>query len=92
VLEEGQEFENFSKKGCFLSFEWEKEISPLLATPRKTFGKIHWCPPSKNSVRRSDTHTHKHVKLHHFCKKLCCIAPSGNTVQQHQYGNQSTAG
>jgi len=25
---------------------------------------------------------HKHVKLHHFCKKLCCITPPGNTVQQ----------
>jgi len=33
-----------AKKGCFLSFEWKKQISPLLATPRKTFGKIHQWP------------------------------------------------
>jgi len=42
VSEGGQEFENFSKKGYFLRFECSKKhISPLLALPRKTFGKIH---------------------------------------------------
>jgi len=45
-------------------------------------------PPWKNY---SDAHAHKHVKWHHFCEKLCCITPSGNTVQQHQCGKQSTA-
>ena len=41
-------FENFSKKGCFLSFEWEKQISPLLATPRKILEKSPVvAPPEK---------------------------------------------
>jgi len=26
----GRGFENFSKKCCFLNFEWQKQISPLL--------------------------------------------------------------
>ena len=38
------------------------------------------------------TTMHKHVKWHHFCEKLCCITPSGNTVQQHKCGKQSIAG
>jgi len=29
------DFESFSKKGCFLSFEWEKQISLLLPPPLK---------------------------------------------------------
>jgi len=45
-------------------------------------------PPGKIP---SDAHAHKHVKWHHACDKMCCIAPSGNTVQQHQCGKQSTA-
>jgi len=46
-------FENFSKKGCFLSFEWEKQISPLLATLQKNHLKKYTSgPPGKNS---SDT-------------------------------------
>jgi len=40
----------------------------------------------------SDVHAHKYVKFHQFCEKLCCITPSGNTVQQHQCGKQSIAG
>jgi len=32
-------FWNFQKKGCFFSFEWEKQISPLLVLPWKNFGK-----------------------------------------------------
>jgi len=60
-----------------------------MAPSRKTFGKIHQWPPWKNP---SDAHAHKHVKLHHFCKKLCCITPSGNTVQHHQRGKQAIAG
>jgi len=36
-------FENFSKKGCFLSFEWEKQISPILAQPRKNSSDAHGC-------------------------------------------------
>jgi len=41
---------------------------------------------------QQDTHAHKHVKLHHFYEKLCCITRSGNTVKQHQCGKQSIAG
>jgi len=38
-----------AQKGCFLSLEWEQKlIPPLLAASRKTFGKIHQCPPGKN--------------------------------------------
>jgi len=50
--------------------------------------------PSGGPLRKipSDAHAHKHVKWHHFCEKLWCIAPSGNTVQQHQCGKQSIAG
>jgi len=32
-------FENFSKKSCFLDFQWEKPISPL--SPVEKF----WCNP-----------------------------------------------
>jgi len=43
VGREGQtplNFANFSKEGS-LSFKWEKQISPFLPPPRKTFGKIY---------------------------------------------------
>jgi len=40
----------------------------------------------------SDAHAHKHVKWHHFCEKLCCITPPGNTAQQHKCDKQSIAG
>jgi len=56
--------------------------------PRKAFGKIYLWPPGKNP---SDAHAHKHAKLH-IRKKLCCIIPSGNTVQQHHCGKQAIAG
>jgi len=80
----GEEFENFSKEGCFLSFQWWKQNSPLLALPRKTSGKIH-----KKSFRHSCTQA---CKITPFLSKLCCITPSGNTVQQHQCGKQAIAG
>ena len=77
-------------------FSWFRVIKKLhcncnykfhhFCPPTKTFGKIHNCPPGKNP---SDAHAHEHVKLHQFCKKLCCITPSGNTVQQHQCGTVS---
>jgi len=57
-------------------------------TLQKLLQKSTSAPPAKNF---SDTHAHKHVKLHHFCKKLWCITPSGNPVQQHQCGKQATA-
>jgi len=36
--------------------------------------------------------THQHVELQHLRKKWCSIAPSGNTVRQHQYCKQARAG
>ena len=39
------DFENFTKKGCFLSFEWEKTNFTTFGPPWKNFGKIPWCPP-----------------------------------------------
>jgi len=41
------DFENFSKKGCFLSFEWEKTNFTTFDPPRKT-GIIQQCCPGKN--------------------------------------------
>ena len=58
--------------------------------PEKFFGKIHLWPTGKNP---SDAHAHKHAKLHHFYKKLCGIALSGNlfnntnTVSKPQHGH-----
>jgi len=42
------DFENFSKKGCFLSFEWEKQISPHLAPLEKFWKNPQW-PSRKKS-------------------------------------------
>jgi len=39
VSEGGQEFENFSKNAAVTFLSGEKQISPLLAHPRKTFWK-----------------------------------------------------
>jgi len=41
------------------------------------------------SIYRSYTHAQNHVKLHYFCKTLCCITTTGNTVQQRQRGKQA---
>jgi len=84
-----QEFEIFSKRAVFLVSSGKKQISPLLASLEKLLEKSTSAPPGNNP---SDAHAHKHVKLHHFCKKMCCIATSGNTVQQHQCGKQAIAG
>jgi len=51
------------------------------APPEKHLEKSTSAPPGKNP---SNGHAHKHAKLHHYCKTLCCIiTPSGNTVQEH---------
>jgi len=47
------DFEIFSKKGCFLSFVWEKQISPLLTPSGKFLEKSPSAPPGKNP---SDAH------------------------------------
>ena len=90
VSEGGHEFENFSKKAVFLISSGKKKFHhfwPL--TLEKLLEKSSSDPPGTNL---SDAHAHKHVKLHDFCKKLCCITPYGKTVEQHQCGKQAVAG
>jgi len=72
----GHEFENFSKKGCFLSFWVVKNKFHHFWSPEKDLEKSTSDPPGKNF---SDAHAHKYVKVHYFCKKLCCITTYGNT-------------
>jgi len=52
------DFENFSKIGRFLSFDWEKRISSLLASHGKSLEKSPSAlPPGKNP---SDAHGKKY--------------------------------
>jgi len=51
VSEGGQEFKNFSKKGCFLSSSGKKKISPLWLH-KKNFWKNPLMAPWKKSFRR----------------------------------------
>jgi len=44
-----------AKKGCFLSFERENQISPLLA-PLEKFRKTPLVPPQQKSFRRPWPH------------------------------------
>jgi len=46
--EGGLDFENFTKKGCFLSCEWEKSNFTTLAPPGKILEKSPGGPPWKN--------------------------------------------
>jgi len=46
-------FENFSKKGCFLSFEWEKINFTTFAPLEKIWKNSLVLPPGKNP---SDAH------------------------------------
>jgi len=41
-----------AKKDCFLGFEWEKQISPLLPPPGKILEKSPGGPPWKKSFQR----------------------------------------
>jgi len=43
----GLNFDIFCKKGCFLIFEWENQISPLLVPPLEKFWKNPLVPPEK---------------------------------------------
>jgi len=45
VSEGEQEFENFSKKGCFLNFEWYKINFTTYGFPWKDFWKNPQVPP-----------------------------------------------
>jgi len=47
-------FENFSKKGCFLSFEWEKTNFTTFGPPGKILEKSPGAPPPGKNP--SDTH------------------------------------
>jgi len=51
------DFENFSKKGCFLSFEWEKTNLTTSVPPRKILEKALSGPPGRNSP---DAHVRDH--------------------------------
>ena len=76
------------KDAVFLISRGKNPISPLLAHPRKAWKNPlvdHW----KNFFRRPCTQA---CKMTSFFFKLCCVTPSGNTVQQHQFGKQSIAG
>jgi len=42
------DFENCSRKGCFLTLEWEKTKFTLLSSPRKFLEKSPCAPPEKN--------------------------------------------
>jgi len=42
------DFEIFSKKSCFLDFEWKKQIAPLLSPPGIILEKSSSAPPGKN--------------------------------------------
>jgi len=42
------DFQMFTKKGCFLSFEWEKSNFTTFAPPWKNVGKIPSGLPGKN--------------------------------------------
>jgi len=89
-VERGYEFENFSNKALFSVSSGKKQVSRLLApTLEKLLKKSTSGPPWK---KRPDAHAHKHAKLHHFCKKLCCITPYRKIVQQHQCSKQAVAG
>ena len=80
-----------AEKAIFLVSRGENLISPILAILETYFEKIDYCPPFPPK-KILPTPKNKHVKLHHFCEKLCCITTSGNTVQQHQWGKQFIAG
>ena len=75
-----------AKKAVFL-VRVARQTFHHFGPPRKLLEKST-CGPWK-SFRRPCTH--KHAKLHHFCKKLCCITLFGNIVQQHQCGKQAVA-
>jgi len=85
--EEGNNLKTSAKKAVLLVSSGKKQISPLSSPLKKLLEKSTSAPPGKDP---SDVHAHKHAKLH--CKKLCCVAPSGNTIQQHQCGKQAVAG
>jgi len=50
-------FENCSKKGYFLSFEWETTNFTTFGSPRKILEKSRSVPPGKTP---SDAHAHKY--------------------------------
>jgi len=80
VSEGWQEFGNFSKNGCFITFRMVKNEfhhfwSPLEKLLEKSTGVT---PPGKHPFEA------RALQIRPFLEKLCCISPFGNTVQQHQ--------
>jgi len=59
VLEGGQEFENVSKKGCCLSFEWYKPNFTTFAPPKTNFWKNPLVSPWIKSFRRPCTQAYE---------------------------------
>jgi len=59
------DFEHFGKKGCFLSFEWEKTNFTTFGPPVKILEKSPGVPPGKNP---SDAH----AELQNWLKKMGC--------------------
>jgi len=62
------DFENFSKKGCFLSFKWEKQISQFWPLLEKFWEKSLVAPPWKEF---SDAHAHN---ASFTVEKFWCLA------------------
>jgi len=77
-----------AKKAVFLVVSGKNQISPLLAPLEKLMKKSTSAPLDKILP----TLMHTSIKITRFLWKLCCIAPSGNTVQQHQCTKQAIVG
>ena len=86
----GTNLKNSVKKAVFLVSSGKNRISPFWPPPKKNFWKSPLVALFGKNL--SGSHAYKHVKLHHFCKKLFCVIPYGNNVEQHQCGNRAIAG
>jgi len=75
-----------AKKGCFLSFEWEKTNFTTFAPPLEKFWKIPRCAPGKNL---SDAHVHIHTVLFlsaltGLCKRFGSFQTQHRRAHDHQ--------
>ena len=61
------DFLNFSRKGCFRSFEWEKTNFITFDPPRKILGMSPSASPWKNS---SETHGHADSVFAHWFSRI----------------------
>jgi len=67
-----------AKTAVFLFSSGKKTNFTTFVSPQEKRLENSLVPPSGKNA--SDAHAHKHVKLHHFCKKLRYTSQSGNTV------------